>query len=114
MDWSKVIGVEAQALAVLLPPLTIAAVGWLLSLLRAHIQNAAVRAEVSRLVAWAQQTIPATSERYAQVATMLEQRFPALHARDIEVLIESEVHALKSAGAPPAVVPALPASTAVG
>ena len=64
-------------------------------------------------MAWAEQALPEKSVRYAQVATLLSERFPGLPARDVEVLIESEVHALKqlaavsgqpsAAGAAPAV-----------
>src|ERR671925_1561073 len=76
-------------------PLTAAVLGWLLRQLMLHLRDAQERAYVGQLVAWAQQAIPEKSERYAQVATLLSQRFPGLPASDVQVLIESEVHALK-------------------
>jgi hypothetical protein len=104
---------EYGALAVVAGPVTAAVLGWLLRQLMLHLRDAQARAYVGQLVAWAQQAIPEKSERYAQVATLLSQRFPGLPASDVQVLIESEVHALKqlSAGssqlsasaAPPAV-----------
>jgi hypothetical protein len=50
----------------------------------------------ARLVAWAQQAVPEKSARYHQVAELMAQRFPGLTGEEIEVLIESEVHALKA------------------
>jgi len=86
---------EYGALAVAAGPVTAAVLGWLLRQLMLHLRDAQARAYVGQLVAWAQQTIPDKSERYAQVATLLSQRFPGLPASDAEVLIESEVHVLK-------------------
>jgi hypothetical protein len=60
-----------------------------------HLRDAQARAYVGQLVAWAEQAIPDKSERYAQVATLLSQRYPGLPERDMQVLIESAVHALK-------------------
>ena len=104
---------EYGALAVAAGPVTAAVVGWLLRQLMLHLRDARARAYVGQLVAWAQQAIPDKSERYARVATLLSQRFPGLPVGDMEVLIESEVHALKqlaavsgqpsAAGAAPAV-----------
>jgi hypothetical protein len=104
---------EYGALAVAAGPVTAAVLGWLLRQLMLHLRDAQARAYVGQLVAWAQQAIPEKSERYAQVATLLSQRFPGLPASDVQVLIESEVHALKqllaasgqpsAAGAAPAV-----------
>ena len=90
---------EYGALAVAAGPVTAAVVGWLLRQLMLHLRDARARAYVGQLVAWAQQAIPDKSERYAQVATLLSERFPGLPARDVEVLIESEVHALKQLAA---------------
>ena len=90
---------EYGALAVAAGPVTAAVLGWLLRQLMLHLQDARARAYVGQLVAWAQQAIPDKSERYAQVATLLSERFPGLPARDGEVLIESEVHALKQLAA---------------
>jgi hypothetical protein len=86
---------EYGALAVAAGPVTAAVLGWLLRQLVLHLRDAQERAYVGQLVAWAQQVIPEKSERYAQVATLLAQRFPGLPASDVQVLIESEVHALK-------------------
>ena len=86
---------EYGALAVAAGPVTAAVLGWLLRQLMLHLRDAQARAYVGQLVAWAQQAIPEKSERYAQVATLLSQRFPGLPASDVQVLIESEVHALK-------------------
>ena len=86
---------EYGALAVAAGPVTAAVLGWLLRQLILHLRDAQARAYVGQLVAWAQQAIPEKSERYAQVATLLSQRFPGLPASDVQVLIESEVHALK-------------------
>ncbi|MFL5334630.1 MAG: hypothetical protein ACJ8H8_15905 [Geminicoccaceae bacterium] len=97
---------EYGALAVAAGPVTAAVLGWLLRQLVLHLRDAQERAYVGQLVAWAQQVIPEKSERYAQVATLLAQRFPGLPASDVQVLIESEVHALKQlsavSGQPPA------------
>ena len=86
---------EYGALAAAAGPVTAAVLGWLLRQLMLHLGDARARAYVGQLVAWAQQAIPEKSERYAQVATLLSQRFPGLAASDVQVLIESEVHALK-------------------
>jgi hypothetical protein len=86
---------EYAALALAAGPVTAAVLGWLLRQLVLHLRDAQARAYVGHLVAWAQQAIPEKSERYAQVATLLSQRFPGLPASDVQVLIESEVHALK-------------------
>src|SRR5438105_11719647 len=86
---------EYGALAVAAGPVTAAVLGWLLRQLMLHLRDAQARAYVGQLVAWAAQAIPEKSERYAQVATLLSQRFPGLPASDVQVLIESEVHALK-------------------
>ena|SRR5437870_2264436 len=91
----QVVSAEYGVLAAAAGPLTVAVLGWLMRQLMLHLRDAQARAYVGRLVAWAQQAIPDNSERYAQVATLLSQRFPGLPARDVEVLIESEVHALK-------------------
>ena len=109
----QLVSAEYGVLAVAAGPVTVAVLGWLLRQLLLHLRDAQARAYVGRLVTWAQQAIPDKSERYAQVATLLSQRFPGLPAHDVEVLIESEVHALKqlsaisgqpsSAAAPPAV-----------
>ena len=90
---------EYGALAVAAGPVTAAVLGWLLRQLMLHLRDAQARAYVGQLVAWAQQAIPEKSERYAQVATLLSQRFPGLPASDVQVLIESEVHALKQLSA---------------
>jgi hypothetical protein len=90
---------EYGALAVAAGPVTAAVLGWLLRQLVLHLRDAQERAYVGQLVAWAQQAIPEKSERYAQVATLLSQRFPGLPASDVQVLIESEVHALKQLSA---------------
>ena len=106
---------EYGALAVAAGPVTAAVLGWLLRQLILHLRDAQARAYVGQLVAWAQQVIPEKSERYAQVATLLSQRFPGLPASDVQVLIESEVHALKQlsvVSAQPAVVSAQPAPAA--
>ena len=86
---------EYGALAVAAGPVTAAVLGWLLRQLMLHLRDAQARAYVGQLVAWAEQAIPDKSERYAQVATLLSQRFPGLPESDVQVLIESEVHALK-------------------
>src|SRR2546430_15813460 len=90
---------EYGALAVAAGRVTAAVVGWLLRQLMLHLRDARARAYVGQLVAWAEQAIPEKSERYAQAATLLSERFPGLPARDVEVLIESEVHALKQVSA---------------
>ena len=86
---------EYGALAVAAGPVTAAVLGWLLRQLILHLRDAQARAYVGQLVAWAAQVIPDKSERYAQVATLLSQRFPVLPESDMQILIESEVHALK-------------------
>jgi hypothetical protein len=107
--------VEYGALAVAAGPVTAAVLGWLLRQLMLHLRDAHVRAYVGQLVAWAEQAIPDKSERYAQVATLLSQRVPRLPASDVQVLIESEVHALKQlsvVSAPPTAGNAQPAPAA--
>src|SRR5947207_7319807 len=106
---------EYGALAVAAGPVTAAVLGWLLRQLMLHLGDARARAYVGQLVAWAQQAIPDKSERYARVATLLSQRFPGLPVGDMEVLIESEVHALKQLAAvsgQPAAVSAQPSTAA--
>jgi hypothetical protein len=90
---------EYGALAVAAGPVTAAVLGWLLRQLMLHLRDAQARAYVGQLVAWAEQAIPDKSERYAQVATLLSQRIPGLPESDVQVLIESEVHALKQLSA---------------
>jgi hypothetical protein len=107
---------EYGALAVAAGPVTAAVLGWLLRQLMLHLRDAQARAYVGQLVAWAQQVIPEKSERYAQVARLLAQRFPGLPESDMQVLIESEVHALKQlsvVSAQPAAGNAQPAPAAV-
>ena len=91
----QIVGVELQVLAAVAGPLTMALAAWLVRQLQA-------------LVRWAEQAIPDKSERYVQVAGLLSQRFPGLPSSDVEVLIESEVHALKQ-GLVPAAEAAAPA-----
>jgi hypothetical protein len=107
---------EYGALAVAAGPVTAAVLGWLLRQLMLHLRDAQARAYVGQLVAWAEQAIPEKPERYAQVATLLSQRFPGLPESDVRVLIESEVHALKQLSvvtAQPAADNAQPAPAAV-
>src|SRR5438067_13574313 len=78
---------EYGALAVAAGPVTAAVVGWLLRQLMLHLRDARARGYVTQLVAWAEQTIPDKSERYAQVATRPSQRFPGLPASDAAALI---------------------------
>ena len=106
---------EYGALAVAAGPVTAAVLGWLLRQLILHLRDAQARAYVGQLVAWAQQVIPEKSERYTQVARLLSQRFPGLPESDMQVLIESEVHALKQlsvVSAQPAAGSAQPAPAA--
>jgi hypothetical protein len=88
---------EYQYLAAAAPGLTTLIVGALLRWLFVCVRGRAIRADVARLVRWAAQTIPATSQRYGEVAALLSKRWPGLSGEQIEVLIQSEVHALKQA-----------------
>ena len=91
----QVIGLEYRAVALLAAPLTSLVAGRLLRYLLGHLQDRRVAAYTARLVSWAQQSIPEKSARYAEVAALLSRRFPALTGAQLEVLIESEVRALK-------------------
>jgi hypothetical protein len=114
MDW---ISLEYQVVAALIPPAVVAVLAWLVTMLRSVERDKQVGPWVTRLVEWAEQSIPDKSRRYAQVASMLSGRFPHLHSHEVEVLIESEVHALKVALAQvsvsPATSPADPPAAAV-
>lgn len=92
----QVIGLEYKAVALLAAPLTSLVVGRLLRYLLGHLQDRRVAAYAARLVAWAEQSIPEKSARYAEVAALLSRRFPALTGAQLEVLIESEVRALRA------------------
>lgn len=92
-----VIGLEYQAALLAAAPLTTLAVGWVSRQLVAHLRDRRAAAYAARLVAWAEQAIPAKSARYAEVAALLSRRFPMLSGEQLEVLIESEVLGLKTA-----------------
>ena len=97
MDWSRVVGIEYQVLMLAAGPLTTLLVGWGVRQLAGHLRDRQVAAYVTRLVSWAEQAIPEKSTRYHEVAALLSRRFPMLSGEQMEVLIESEVHALKVA-----------------
>ncbi len=92
----QAIVLEYQVLALAAGPMTSLAIGWALRQLLAHLRDRSMAGYAARLVAWAQQAVPEESARYHQVAELLAQRFPGLSGEQIEVLIESEVHALKA------------------
>jgi hypothetical protein len=94
MDW---VGLEYQVAAAVIPPAVVAVLALLVDWLRRMERDKQVGPWVTRLVEWAEQSIPDKSRRYAQVASMLSARFPHLKGHVVEVLIESEVHALKLA-----------------
>ncbi len=98
---------EYQALAVVGAPLTSLAVTWVVRQVLLHLRDRRAAAYAARLVAWAEQAIPARSARYAEVAALLSRRFPMFSGEQLEVLIESEVLSLKTA------LRAAPASAAV-
>ena len=92
-----VIGLEYQAALLAAPPLTTLGVGWVARLVLAHLRDRRAAGYAARLVAWAEQVIPAKSARYGEVAALLARRFPMLSGEQLEVLIESEVLDLKTA-----------------
>jgi hypothetical protein len=92
-----VIGLEYQAALLAAPPLTTLGVGWVARLVLAHLRDRRAAGYAARLVAWAEQVIPAKSARYGEVAALLARRFPMLSGEQLEVLIESEVLNLKTA-----------------
>ena len=92
-----VIGLEYQAALAAAPPLTALVVGWAARQAAAHLRDQRSAACAARLVAWAEQVIPAKSARYGEVAALLSRRFPMLSGEQLEVLIESEVLDLKTA-----------------
>ncbi len=92
-----VIGLEYQAALVVAVPLTTLAVAWTARQAAAHLRDRRAGACAARLVAWAEQVIPAKSARYGEVAALLSRRFPMLSGEQLEVLIESEVLDLKTA-----------------
>ncbi len=94
---TRVIDLEYRALLLAGPPLLSAACAGGLRLLAARRRDKGAAAWAARLVAWAEQAVPARSGRYAAVAALLSRRFPVLSGEQIEVLIESEVLALKKA-----------------
>jgi len=104
---------EYQALAVAGAPLTSLAVTWVLRQVLLHLRDRRAAAYAARLVAWAEQAIPARSARYAEVAALLSRRFPMFSGEQLEVLIESEVLSLKTAlRTAPAVAAVAAATTA--
>jgi len=94
---TTVIDLEYKALLLAGPPLLSAACAGALRLLGTQQRDKGAAAWATRLVAWAEQAVPVRSARYAAVAALLTRRFPALSGERIEVLIESEVLALKKA-----------------
>ncbi len=92
-----VIGLEYQAVLLAAAPLTTLGVGWVARLVLTHMRDRRAAAYAARLVAWAEQVIPAKSARYGEVAALLARRFPMLSGEQLEVLIESEVLDLKTA-----------------
>ncbi len=92
-----VIGLEYQAALLAAPPLTTLGVGWVARLVLTHLRDRRAAGYAARLVAWAEQVIPAKSARYGEVAALLARRFPMLSGEQLEVLIESEVLDLKTA-----------------
>ncbi len=103
---------EYQALAVAGAPLTSLAVTWVVRQVLLHLRDRRAAAYAARLVAWAEQAIPARSARYAEVAALLSRRFPMFSGEQLEVLIESEVLSLKTAlRSAPAVAAAAAATT---
>ena len=104
---------EYQALAVAGAPLTSLAVTWVVRQVLLHLRDRRAEACAARLVAWAEQAIPARSARYAEVAALLSRRFPMFSGEQLEVLIESEVLSLKTAlRTAPAVAAVAAATTA--
>lgn len=95
-NWTLIAHAEAQLLAVALPPLSLAVLSWVWRQVALRLRDARARGYVGQLVGWAQQAIPEKSQRYVEVSALLSRRYPWLKATDVEVLIESEVHALKS------------------
>ncbi len=104
---------EYQALALAGAPLTSLAVTWVVRQVLLHLRDRRAAAYAARLVAWAEQAIPARSARYAEVAALLSRRFPMFSGEQLEVLIESEVLSLKTAlrAAAPAVAAAATTAT---
>ena len=92
----QIVGLEYQVIAMGAAPLTSLVLGWLFRLLSARARERGAASYAGRLVAWAQQAIPDKSARYHEVAALLARRFPMLSGEQLEVLIESEVHAIKS------------------
>jgi hypothetical protein len=106
MDW---VGLEYQVVAAVVPPAVVAILAFLVDHLRRLERDKQIGPWLARLVMWAQQSIPDKSQRYAEVASLLSTRFPHLQAHEVEVLIESEVQALKLAlGRVTSAVPAPP------
>lgn len=71
----------------------------------ATIHDLRVRGFAITLAQAAQQMIPDTSSRYEWVASALAQRFPYLKAAQIQQLIESAVHVVKTGVPVPHAVP---------
>jgi hypothetical protein len=109
-----VIGLEYQVALLAAAPLTTLLVGWAARQAAGLLRDRRAGACAARLVAWAEQVIPAKSARYGEVAALLSRRFPMLSGEQLEVLIESEVLDLKTAlrAAAPA-APAAPAAAVV-
>lgn len=113
---TQVVDLEYKALLLAGPPLLSAVCAGGMRWLAAHQRDRRAAAWTARLVAWAEQAVPARSARYAAVAALLSRRFPALSGEQIEVLIESEVLALKKAiraAAPTPSDPLVPPRTAL-
>jgi len=103
-----VIGLEYQVALLAAAPLTTLLVGWAARQAAGLLRDRRAGACAARLVAWAEQVIPAKSARYGEVAALLSRRFPMLSGEQLEVLIESEVLDLKTALR--AAAPAAPAA----
>ena len=111
----QILGLEYQVIAMGAAPLTSLVLGWLFRLLGAQARDRGAARYAGRLVAWAQQAIPDKSARYHEVAALLARRFPMLSGEQLEVLIESEVHAIKSYRPAAPAQPAAPANpTTIG
>ncbi len=117
MDQAQValaVKLEVEALTLVGGPLTSIVIGWLLRQLALRLRDKRAVSDAARLVAWAQQTIPDKSARYDEVAGLLSRRYGYLDATGLEVLIESEVLAVKAAlrDTPLTTATALPGGTA--
>lgn len=91
----QVVSVALQIAFIVVPLLLGTAATWLTRLIGQNVKDKGMRDFALGAVQAAEQKIAIKSNRYMYAADLIHQRFPALPAPQVEMLIEASVHTLK-------------------